>query len=262
MALFHSLFNLVNAVILSGFIKQITQLVTRRVSSPINDEGFKLTHIKTGVLSTPDASLYQARRETIVFAEKVRKMFMNVERIFDERDPKKIELLKNKVQLAEDFSDRLEAEIASFLTKVGEGRLSEMSSRRMRALFKMIDDIESIADSCINIMNAIEKKRKQGIEFPDHITNNIHLMFNMVRDALDMMVTMLTHTEEIPLSMAQDTEKEINNFRDILKSEHLNNLEKGIYNYDAGILYNDIISQSERIGDYAMNVDEAFKNIF
>ncbi|HOO85476.1 MAG TPA: hypothetical protein PLS94_12980, partial [Prolixibacteraceae bacterium] len=76
------------------------------------------------------------------------------------------------------------------------------------------------------------------------------------------MVTMLTHEEDMPLSMANDTEKEINNFRDILKSEHLNNLEKGVYKYDAGIMYNDIVSQSERIGDYAYNVDESFKNLF
>ena len=153
-------------------------------------------------------------------------------------------------------------EIANFLTKVGEGRLSESSSRSIRALFKMIDDIESIADSCVNILNSIERKRAQKIVFPEQINNNVHLLFSMVRGSLDLMVTMLTHKEEISLSLAKDTENEINNFRDILKSEHLNNLEKGIYKYDAGIIYNDIISQCERIGDFAMNVDESFKNIY
>ncbi|MDA3930327.1 MAG: Na/Pi cotransporter family protein [Prolixibacteraceae bacterium] len=263
LALFHTLFNVLNTIILIGFTKQITQFVIKRVPSDYNAENrFKLTHIKIGVLSTPDASLYQARRETVLFTEKVRKMFMNVERIYDTQIEKDFKLLSEKIKTTEEYANRLETEIANFLTKVGEGRLSETSSKRMRALFKMIDDIESIADSCINILSAIEKKRNSKFIFPDQINNNVHLMFNMVRESLDIMVTMLTHDEELPLSMALETENEINNFRDILKSEHLNNLEKGVYKYDAGILYNDIISQCERIGDYAINVDEAFKSLF
>lgn len=263
LALFHTLFNVVNAALLIGFTKQISNYISKKVPAlPNNDSEFKLTYIKIGVLSTPDASLYQARRETVLFAEKVRKMFMTVEHLFDERTEKKFEELKENIQSTENFANRLEKEIASFLTKVGEGRLSENSSQRLRALYKMIDDIESIADSCVNLTNAINKKREAHIEFPVQVHNNIHLMFNMVRDSLDIMVTMLTHNEEMPLSMAQETEREINNFRDILKSEHLDNLERGIYKYDAGILYNDIISQCERIGDYSINVDEAFKGLF
>lgn len=263
LSIFHSSFNIINTILLIGFSKKITTFVSNKVSKGIREENaFKLTHIKIGLLSTPDASLFQARRETILFAEKVRKMFMNVEHIFDQQNQKEFEKLKEKINTTEEFSNRLEKEIAIYLTKVGEGRLSEASSRRMRALFKMIDDIESIADSCVNILNAIERKKDQKIFFPEQINNNVHLLFSMVRGALDLMVTMLTHNEELPLSLAQETEKEINNFRDILISEHLNNLEKGIYKYDAGIIYNDIISQSERIGDFAINVDESFKNLF
>jgi phosphate:Na+ symporter len=263
LALFHTMFNLLNAVVLIGFLRKISTYVNRRISTamPVGNE-FKLTHIKTGLLSTPDASLYQAKRETIVFAERVRKMFLNVERIFDEHNDKEYERLKAKILDSEEFSDRMEKEIANYLTKVGEGRLSEASSRRMRALYKMIDDIESIADSCINILNAIERKRAAKIVFPEQINNNVRLIFTMVREALDMMVTMLTHEDELHLNMAMQTEKEINNYRDILKSEHLNNLEKGVYKYDAGMIYNDIVSQSERIGDFTINVDESFKNLF
>jgi len=261
LSLFHTMFNLLNMILLIGFTKQLTQFVIKRIQSvPTSETNFKLSHIKIGILSTPDASLYQARRETVVFAEKVRKMFMNVEKVFDKLNEKDFNQFKDKIYASEEFSNRMEKEIANYLTKVGEGRLSEASSQRMRALFKMIDDIESIADSCLHIFHSIEKKRALKIVFPDLIYNNIQLMFKMVREALDLMVTMLTHDEELPLSMAYETETEINNFRDILKSEHLNSLEKGIYKYDAGIIYDDIISQCERIGDYAINVDEAFKS--
>ena len=262
-AFFHTSFNLINVLLLMGFSRKLTHYLSRKIVATTQPEnGFKLTHIKIGLLSTSEASLFQARRETVLFAEKVRKMFINVERIFDEINEKEYGVLKVQIVETEEFSNRLEKEIANYLTKVGEGRLSEASSRRMRALFKMIDDIESIADSCVNIFKAIERKKEQKIKFPEQINNNVHLIFTMVRAALDTMVTMLTHDEELPLSMAQDAETELNNFRDILKSEHLNNLEKGVYKYDAGILYNDIISQCERIGDFAINVDESFKNLF
>jgi phosphate:Na+ symporter len=261
LALFHTVFNLLNALILIGFSRNITKYVTRKIPSAGRpDSEFKLRHIKIGLLSTPEASIFQAKRETIVFAEKVRKMFVNVERAFNETSDREYANLREQIVEMEEYADRLEKEIAVYLTKVGEGRLSESNSRGMRSLFKMIDDIESIADSCINILNAIERKREKKIRFPEQINNNVHLMFEMVRDALDMMVTMLTYNEDMPLNMALETEKEINNFRDILKSEHLNNLEKGVYKYDAGIIYNDIISQCERIGDFAINVDESYKN--
>lgn len=263
LALFHTLFNVVNTLVLFQFSRQLTKYIIKKI--PLDSRGedeFKLTHIKTGMLSTPDASLFQAKREAIVFAESVRKMFMSVERIIFEKSEKEYLTLKEDIGAKEIQADRLEKEIATFLTKVSEGRLSESSSRRLRALYEMIDDMESIADSCNNILNIVERKKLKKIEFPEPINNNIQLMFNMVQESLDIMVTVLTHDEELPFSMSQETEKEINNFRDILKNEHLDNLEKGIYNYDAGIIYNDIISQSERIGDFAFNVVESYKTLF
>jgi phosphate:Na+ symporter len=261
LALFHTLFNVVNTILLTGFSKRISRVIIKKSPySNLSDKEFNLKYIKIGLLSTPEASIFQAKRETIVFAESVRKMFRNIEKLFSERDEKTYNSLKSKIEKAEEYSDLIEKEIAVYLTKVGEGRLSESSSKSIRALYKMIDDIESIADSCMNILGAIERKRKAKIEFTGHIVTNVLLMFNMVNEALDTMVTMLTHDEELPLSLAQKTENEINNYRDILKSEHLNNLEKGVYKYDAGIIYNDIISQCERIGDYAFNVAESQKN--
>jgi phosphate:Na+ symporter len=263
LALFHTLFHVLNTLILIQFVKRITQMVTKRIPVGMNSENeFKLTHIKIGLLSTPDASLFQAKRETIVFAENVRKMFRNIEKILFEKNEKEYIVLKEKIVAKEVFADRIEKEIANYLTKVGEGRLSENSSKKLRALYEIIDDIESIADSCMNMLNIIERKKARKIEFPEPVYNNIQLMFNMVQESLDTMVTLLAHEDKLPLSMAQETEKEINNFRDILKSEHLDNLEKGVYNYDAGILYNDIISQCERIGDFAINVDKSYKSLF
>jgi phosphate:Na+ symporter len=262
LALFHTLFNLLNMMLLFWFTKPLGKIIHKMAPASINpDTDFRLLHIKTGMLSTPDASLYQARRETVVFAERTRKMFRNVEKLMSLRVEKDYDQTKQKVLRAKDFSDRLEKEIATYLTKVGEMRLSESSSRHLRGLYKIIDDLKSIAESSVNITNAIDRKRYNKYEFPEQIHNNVQLIFNMVNESLDIMVTMMSHDEEMPLSMAQETEREINNYRDILKSDHLNNLERGIYNYNSGIIYNDIISQCERIGDFALDVDETYKTL-
>jgi phosphate:Na+ symporter len=262
LALFHTSFHVLNTLILVQFVKRISQMVTKRIPLGLNgDNEFKLTHIKIGLLSTPDASLFQAKRETIVSAENVRKMYMSIEKILFEKHEKEYNNLKEGIHSKEVFADRIEKEIANYLTKVGEGRLSENSSKMLRALYEIIADIESIANTCSNMLNIIERKRAHKIEFPEPVNNNVQLMFNMVQEALDTMVTMLAHEENLPLSMAQETETEINNFRDILKNEHLENLEKGVYNYDAGILYTDIVSQCEKIGDFAFNIDKSYKSL-
>jgi len=261
LALFHTLFNVLNTLVLVQFVKKISQLVTKRIPIGAGSDEFKLTHIKIGLLSTPDASLFQAKRETIVFAENVRKMYMNIEKILFEKNEKEYNSLKESILSKEVFADRIEKEIANYLTKVGEGRLSENSSKMLRALYEIIADLESIANTCINMLNIVERKKAHRIDLPEPVNNNLQLMFNMVQEAIDTMVTMLTHEENLPLSMAQETETEINNFRDILKNEHLENLEKSVYDYDAGIIYTDIFSQCEKIGDFAFNIDKTYKSL-
>lgn len=260
LALFHTLFNTLNTLVLFPFIGLFKKLIIKVVPVVSMDRSyFKFNHIKVGLLSTPEVSLYQAKMETVGFAERVRKMFRNIEKLIESRDEKEIAELEKVAAGDEEYSNRMEHEIAAYLTKVSEGRLSESNSRTLRSLYKMIDELESIADSCTNIVSSIKKHRDAKMVIPESVHNNIILMFNMVNEALDTMVTMLNHSEDLPISMAEKTEEEINNFRDILKSEYLSDLAKGIYNYDEGSIYNDIISQCERIGDYSINVVEAFK---
>lgn len=263
LSIFHSAFNLLNAISLIGFTNPISRLINTQIKQDKTAKGTsKLTHLKIGLLSTPDASIFQARRETIVFAEKVQKMFQDVVHVSTLQKTNDYTPLAKRIISSEDEANTIEKEIAQYLTKVGEVRLSEANSRRIRALYKMVDDIESIADSNINILDAYKRKNKGALVFPERVENNIALMFHMVNDAIDNMLAVLTNDDELPLSLAQDMERDINNFRDILKSEHLDNLQRGIYNYDAGIVYNDVISQCERIGDYTINVVESFKNLY
>ncbi len=260
LSIFHTVFNILNTLILIGLAQFIARTVERMVvSKEADDEELSLKYIKTGLLSTPEASLYQAKQEIIVFAEISGKMFHRVTKLFDEKNKKKWHKQVDKIKQREEHCDSMEIEIANYLTKVSEGRLSEKNSQQLRGMFKMIDDIESIADSCMNLAKAIERKKEGKMKFPEEVQNNLHIMFGLVNDALGIMSVNLKMDKVVSVDVAMEKEREINNFRDILKGEHLSNIEKGLYNYSAGIIYNDIFSECEKLADYVINVTEALK---
>ncbi len=259
--LFATLFKLVSALVLVWFVPSISMLLTRKIPQQGTEESFTLQHIKIGLLSSPEAALFQVKKEIFVFADKVVRMFNHIVTLYDETDEKKFVDLVAQLNKDEVFSDRLEVEIANYLTKIGENRLSPLNARRLRAMYKYIDDLESIGDSCTSLCKSIGRKKEQKILFPEEIDNNLHILFALVEDSLVVMNANLKSETDVNLYGAQQKEEEVNNYRDILKQEHLSNLETGVYNYHAGIIYNDIVSECEKLADFSINITQARKTV-
>ena len=162
----------------------------------------------------------------------------------------------------EDESDKVEVEIANYLTKVSESKLSTENSQRIRAMFKIVSEIESIADSSLNVTKAILRRNDQNIIFPEELTNKLKHMFTLIDDTLNVMsINLSMEYKEVNAKKAYELEKAINDYRTILKQEHLIAIEEKRYDYPTGILYNDMFSECEKIGDYAINVTQAIKEI-
>ncbi|MCL3780380.1 Na/Pi cotransporter family protein [Prolixibacteraceae bacterium JC049] len=257
LSLFHTIFNILNTSFLIWFAPFIARTVEKMVKVTENDDDFTLKHIKIGMLSTPEASIYQAKQESVLFAERVIKMIKHVTRLLSEQNDKKADKLVDKIRKNEDCCDMMEIEIANYLTKVSETRLSETNSKRVRSMFKTIDDIESIADSCMNIASNLVRKRDQRLKFPEEVESNLKVMLGLVAESVNIMMVNLKLDKVVSVDAAKEKEEEINNYRDILKGEHLSNIEKGLYGYAEGIIYTDIVSECERLGDFAINVSEA-----
>jgi phosphate:Na+ symporter len=240
-------------------VKVVTSLVPQRENV---EEEFKLQHIKTGTLSTPEASLFLAKKEIATYAKSTKKMFGYTKEAFNESNEKTFNKLFDKISRREDESDDMEVEIANFLASVAETQLSRENSERVRAFFKIVSDIESVGDSILNIAKAIKRKREQKAWFPQELRDNINQMFELVDDALDIMHqnTKLEYAE-VKIKKAWDKEREINDYRTLLKTEHLNSVEEQKYKYQAGIIYNDMFSECEKIGDFCINVSEAISEI-
>ena len=192
LSLFHTVFNVSNVLLLIWFTKLIARLVTKIIPTrESNEDVFKLKHIKIGLLSTPDASLFQAKQEIALYGKNTRDMFQQVAASLN-MTSKDFEKQFDKLVKLEDESDKIEVEIADYLTKVSESKLSTENSQRIRAMFKIVSEIESIADSSLNVAKAMLRKIEQNQTFTEDLDHKLKSMFALVDETLGVMCDNLT----------------------------------------------------------------------
>lgn len=263
LSLFHTSFNIINASLLIGFAQVIEKTVIRLIpQKDDDDEVFKLTHISTGLLSTSELSILQAKNELIYFANRTQKMFGFVKKMASEKKNGKFDNIFKKIEKYETFSDKMEEEIASYLTKVAQGELSNTGSQKVKSMFKIVDEIESISDSCYGLARTYRRKNEKKINFQERELKNINKMFALLDEAYDEMLLNLEKGGKITsIDKAVKIEEKINHFRNQLRKEHIENVKEELYSYNEGVIYNDVISHAEHLGDHIINVSEALLEI-
>ncbi|OFX85899.1 MAG: Na/Pi cotransporter [Bacteroidetes bacterium GWF2_33_16] len=262
LSIFHSAFNIANTFLFIWFTKLIALVVIKMVPQKEDSEEFRLQYIQTGLLSTSELSIHQAKKEILVYAQRVEKMFSKVEEMFTETSEKKFYKLYDKVEKYEGISDRMEVEIANYLTKISEGELSNLGSKRIKAQLTIVSELESVADCCYNLAKTLRRKRDNKVSFDQKLSDNIRKMMNLVMDSIIEMQKNLDHGyTKINIVQALEMEQAINNYRDRLKKEHLKDLEKQDYDYKTGVIYSDLFSECEKCADYVINVSEAIEGI-
>ncbi|NOZ36344.1 MAG: Na/Pi cotransporter family protein [Chlorobi bacterium] len=261
LSIFHSAFNITNTFIMVWMVGLIEKIVIKMVPDKDSDEEFRLQYINIGMLSTSELGILQARKEIYVYGERVTKMFGFVRELFIVKKDKKHEKLVQKVEKYEEIIDRMEVEIADYLAKVSEGELSESSSLKIRGMFEIIDNLESIGDSCHNLEKAMVRKKEAKIEFPKEISDNILKMFDLIDNSLEeMLVNLNKDYSEVDISKANEIESQINKYRNELRKDHIKNVKAKKYKYKSGILYNELFSTCEKLGDYVINVSESIRD--
>lgn len=260
LSLFHTLFNIINTFIMIWFVKLIAKVVSIAIPQKETDEEFQLKYISTGMLSTSELSLLQARKEIVVYSERAGRMFNLVKELYTENNENEFVKKFSRIQKYENISDRMEVEIAGYLTKVAEGRLSENGKHRLQAMLRVVSEIESVGDSCFNLARTIMRKRDDKANYTPEMDGNVQLMFGLMEKALAAMKKQLM-TDQEPHSdeynRSENIENEINNFRNQLKLQNLNDVKEQKYDYQASVTYMDMINECEKMGDYIINVVEA-----
>ena len=210
-------------------------------------------------MATPELSLLQARNEISSFYEHLRKMYATTTSLLKEDNKKKYLKKLDRIAALEESSDRIELEIADYLTEVSSGHISASGSRDIQNYLNIIDNMESISDCIFNLAKTFKRKSKEKVEFNQEIRKNIGDMFKLVEAALENMGSMLSsNVKNQKLDKADEFEQKINKYRNKLRKERLAHIEQQRdYSYFAGVLYSDLFSESEKLADYVYNVCES-----
>ena len=270
LAAFHTCFNVANTFILIWFIPQIERFVCWVIKPKKVDEeeDFRLHFITAGFMKTPELSVLEAQKEIQSFSDRMQRMFNMVRELLtlsssssnkkDNRDSE-FNKLYTRIEKYEGISDNMEIEIANYLNSVSDAHLSDDSKAKIRAMLREISELESIGDACFNMARTISRKYngKQD-HFNEKQYDHIHQMMELTDQSLSQMNRlMMGRKESFDVNRTFNIEHEINNFRDQLKSQNINDVNNREYTYAVGTIYMDLINECEKLGDYVVNVVEA-----
>ena len=260
LAAFHTTFNLSNTFILVWFIPQIEKLVCKiiRPKKNVDEDDFRLRFIQSGIMKTPEISVLEAQKEIHCFAERIQRMFGMVKELLGETNDDKFIKLYTRIEKYEGISDNMEIEIAKYLDQVSDSHLSDETKAKIRAMLREISEIESIGDSCFNIARTLNRRIRGKEDFIPSQYEHMHQMMELTDNALTQMnITLVGHKGDNDANLSFNIENEINNYRNQLKSQNINDVNNHLYTYAIGTMYMDIIQECEKLGDYVVNVVEA-----
>ena len=258
LSMFHTVFNLINGAImiwLTGFYVTVVEKLLPAKHK--EEEEFQLKFIAGGLMSASELNIAQAEKEIVVYAQRVQRMIGMAQNIVHNNSGNEFTKQFSRIEKYEEISDRMEIEIANYLNRCSEGRLSNEGKHRIAAMLRIVSEIESIADCCYGVARILIRKQEGHVNFNDEISRNIDSMFIAVEAAMTNMMLLLRNfetAEQADIITSYNQEREINNMRNQLRVANVENINNHHYEYQAGIYYMDIIGSLEKIGDYIINV--------
>lgn len=267
LSMLHTLFNTINTLILVWCVKLIEKAVVWIIKAPENQENevFRLKYISAGPLATPELAAEQAFDEIIHFAQISKNGLGYAREAICTSDSAKFDELRGKLVKYEEISDRIEYEIAAFLNAVSAGDISEETSVRIKSMYKIIGELESLGDSGESISRILSRRNIHKKSFDQDTVKRLEDMVTAVGNAYDAMIANLNaaHKGQLQeISNAYNAEDRINNLRNFLRDSEIEEIEGGRKNYQTSVYYMDIVSELEKMGDFIINISQNLEKAF
>ena len=260
LATFHTCFNVTNTALLIGFIPQMERIVCWLMPDKrqAEDEEFRLQYIQANLMQTPEIAILQAQKETGRFSRSVQEMFGMVRQLLDEKDDDKFASLYDQIGRREDFTDRMEIEIARYLEQVSDNHLSDVTKGKVRQMMREISELESIGDACYKLARTLSRRNETGRPLPVELRAKLGAMMALADEALTQMNTVMQgHSRDYDIRDTYRIENNINQMRQRLKADNMRAVNEREYDYATGTLYADLINECEKLADYVVNVVQA-----
>lgn len=267
LSVFYTTYKFINLTLMIWFTKSYVRAVEWLIPArKKTEDDFGLKFIQGGLLSSSELNIAQAEKEIAVYAERVGRMIDMAHTLIHTKErTEDFNKLLSRIEKYEDISDRMELEIANYLNRCAEGRLSNEGKIKIAGMLSIISEIESIADCCYGIGKIMLRKSESNSEFTQQIYDNIDTLYHYLDDAMKLMIDRLQnidYIDEASLMASYDKEREINNMRNLLRRTNIENINEHRYEYQAGIYFMDVVSDVERTGDYIINVIDTLRDQF
>ena len=267
LSMLHTLFNMTNTLVLVWFTGLIGKAVSWIIRAPENQEKevFRLKYISAGPLATPELSVDQAFDEIIHFAQISKNGAAYAKEAINEADTDKFEDLRSKLVKYEEISDRIEYEIASFLNGVSAEEISESTSIKIKAMYKIVGELESLGDSGESISRILSRKNIHKKVFDADTVKNLNMMADAVSEAYDAMIANLVAAhkgELVNIANAYNAEDRLNTLRNNYRDAVIEEIDNGGKNYQTSVYYMDILNEFEHMGDFMINVSQDLERAF
>ncbi len=258
LSIFHTTFNIIFSLLLVWFVPHIARIVTWMVPDKDDDEEFKLQHISTGLLSTSELSILQAKKESLVYGNKVLKMIGLAQDLLDRPTEKESTKLIEKIEKYEDIADRMEEEIIVYLSQLGEETLSQHTSEEVNEILSVISKLESIADSCNTIGKTVNRQIDKKIILTDEMLENFKIIQEVNMEQYQLVLLSMDTDKEVEKDQDGFYEIDIKLNKEIkrIQSEHFKNIKKKVYKIKDGIIYTDLYNELATIGKYAYEINK------
>ena len=260
LATFHTFFNVINTAVLIWFIPQIEKVVCKLIKPKKSEEEdeFRLKYIRGGLMKTPEISVFQAQKEIVVFGEKMQFMHGLLLELYDTEGEEDFNKGFERIKNYEDMSDKMENEIAKYLSDVGTAHLSDDTKHKISAMLREVGELESIGDSFFNLARILRRGRENKIQYTDDQRAAARKMYDLLEEALTRMNAILADPkEQHDIEESRQIEIQINALRDDLRRKNFDDIDNNAYGYTTGTVYIDYVNECEETGDYIMNVVEA-----
>ncbi|MCB0540947.1 MAG: Na/Pi cotransporter family protein, partial [Bacteroidetes bacterium] len=261
LAVFHTVFNASNVLLLLPFVPWLVRIAEKSVKSEDDDaEEFKLKYISSGFLNAPSLALENAKKEIEMFSTLVYKMDSNINSLFFEKQKNPEKLLK-KIKNREEITDSIDLEISDYLTKVSESDLTKANTTEIRGMLSTSNDLERIADIIYEMSKNYERLKRENVELPPNAKEELKELMEYTSEAIGLVKNHIEgKKDKFNLEQIINTERKINKLRKKIFTQHFVRLESGVYSARAGVIFIDFVNRAERIGDHCMNVHEALYN--
>lgn len=260
LAMFHTCFNVTNTLLLIGFIPQLERVVRWLLpqKAETTGDGQNLKYIQAGPMATPEIAVFEAEKETTLFAERMHAMFAMVTQLMDDTHADSFDEKYAAIEREEDISDKTEQAIADYLAQLSNDHLSDTTKQKIRQMLREVSELESIGDACYKMSRTLARHRELSLAFVTSQSDNLHMMRDLTNNALQQMCKVMHgHRSEHNINETYRIENEVNLLRNRLKEENIQAINNHEYSYALGTLYFDIISEMEKLCDYIVNVVEA-----